>query len=534
MNKITPDQTKVIDDIESFLLNKVDGVIGDVAKKENVEYIILHNAITLFKSHEQQDEAEDFDDFEGTSDDSFEKVNSALDKLRELAANLSSTILEVVSKDQDAIVSGPKGVTLKSILSSVEPDSVSVKLHSNGISFSEDEIYIHGIKSSVAAIKKEIESVLADAKEHPDGFTSEVRVPSQIVSRLVGKNGSFLNSLRDEFGVKIDVPEQDSKKDDSEKSDITIKGVKKNVEAAKAKIAALAKKWADETLVRVRIENQYHRRMIGAQGVFINRLQDKYNVKIRFPAADATSPSPFADGPKSKDEVTIKGPSKGVAKAEEELQELYQFEKENGFKKQLQIPSKAVSRVIGKSGETINDIADGTGVEFSFKRDNEESTGFVDLELTGSKTALKDATAKIQEIIDEVENFVVRTINVDAKYHRDLVGPSGSVMKQIISSAGGDDLPRGKYHRLLTIPNEGSGSDEVVSQGDKTIVDKIISAIEKIVKEKEASIVEEIDLPKEKHRLIIGPSGTIRHSYNLNLVSQLKFQDQVMTAQLLK
>lgn len=353
MNKITPDQTKVIDDIESFLLNKVDGVIGDVAKKENVEYIILHNAITLFKSHEQQDEAEDFDDFEGTSDDSFEKVNSALDKLRELAANLSSTILEVVSKDQDAIVSGPKGVTLKSILSSVEPDSVSVKLHSNGISFSEDEIYIHGIKSSVAAIKKEIESVLADAKEHPDGFTSEVRVPSQIVSRLVGKNGSFLNSLRDEFGVKIDVPEQDSKKDDSEKSDITIKGVKKNVEAAKAKIAALAKKWADETLVRVRIENQYHRRMIGAQGVFINRLQDKYNVKIRFPAADATSPSPFADGPKSKDEVTIKGPSKGVAKAEEELQELYQFEKENGFKSnckshQKQFPESLV-RVVKPS-----------------------------------------------------------------------------------------------------------------------------------------------------------------------------------------
>ena len=385
-------------------------------------------------------------------------------------------------------------------------------MHSNGSSSSENEIYIQGIKSSVAAVKKEIESVLADAKEYPDGFTGEVRVPSQIVSRLVGKNGTFLNSLRDEFGVKIDIPDHDAKKDDSEKLDVTIKGVKKNVEAAKSKISSLAKKWADETLVRVRIEHQYHRRMIGAQGVFINRLQDKYNVKIRFPAADATSPSPFADAPKSKDEVTIKGPSKGVAKAEEELQELYQFEKENGFKKQLQIPSKAVARVIGKSGETINDIADGTGVEFTFKRDNEDATGFVDLELTCSKSALKDASAKIQEIVDDVENFVVRTIKVDAKYHRDLVGPSGSIMKQIISAAGGDDLPRGKYHRLLSIPNEGSGSDEVVSQGDKTIVDKIISAIEKIVKEKESSITEDVDLPKDKHRLIIGPSGSIRHS----------------------
>ncbi|KAI5958782.1 SCP160 [Candida theae] len=514
VNKITPDQTKVIDDIESFLLSKVDDVIGAVAKKENVEYIILHNSITLLKSPETQDEAEDFDDFEanGDGDDSFTKVNAALDELRQLAANLSSTTLEVASKEQDTIVSGPKGVTLKSILSAVEPDSVSVNLHSNGTSSSENEIYIHGIKSSVATVKKEIESVLADAREYPDGFTDEVRVPSQIVSRLVGKNGTFLNSLRDEFGVKIDVPDQDAKKDDSEKSDITINGVKKNVEAAKAKIAALAKKWADETLVRVRIENQYHRRMIGAQGVFIHRLQDKYNVKIRFPAADASSPSPFADAPKSKDEVTIKGPSKGVAKAQEELQELYQFEKENGFKKQLQIPSKAVARIIGKNGETIKDIADGTGVEYTFKRENEESNGFVELELTGSKSALKEASTKIQEIVDEVENFVVRTLKVDAKYHRDLVGPSGSVMKQIITSAGGDDLPRGKYHRLLSIPNEGSGSDEVVSQGDKAIVDKIISAIEKIVKEKESSIVEEIDLPKDKHRLIIGPSGSVRHS----------------------
>ncbi|KAI5968327.1 SCP160 [Candida margitis] len=512
VNKITPDQTKVIDDIESFLLNKVDGTIRDIAKKENVEYIILHNTITLFKSEDQQEEAEDFDDFGTSGGDSFDKVNSTLDTLRELAANLSSATLEVASKDQDDVVSGPKGVTLKSILSSIETDSVSVKLHSNGSSPSENEIYIHGIKSSVAAVKKEIESVLADAKEYPNGFIGEVRVPSQTVSRLVGKNGTFLNSLRDEFGVKIDVQEQDAKKDESDKSDVTIKGVKKNVEAAKAKISALAKKWADETLVRVRIENQYHRRMIGAQGVFINRLQDKYNVKIRFPAADTTSPSPFADAPKSKDEVTIKGPSKGVAKAEEELQELYQFEKENGFKKQLQIPSKAVARVIGKSGETINDIADGTGVEYTFKRDNEESSGIVELELTGSKSALKEASTKVQEIVDEVENFVVRTIKVDPKYHRDLVGPSGSVMKQIISTAGGDDLPRSKYHRLLAIPNEGSGSDEVVSQGDKAIVDKIISAIEAIVKEKEASVVEEIDLPKDKHRLIIGPSGSIRHS----------------------
>ncbi|KAI5954540.1 SCP160 [Candida jiufengensis] len=525
VNNIKPDQTKTIDDIEPFLINKVDETIGSIAKAEKVEYVILDNTITLFNAENKQEDADDFDDFETTSTDNFDKVNRELNKLRELANNLSSTTITIESKDQEHI-SGPNGTTLRSILSSVEPNSVVVKLHSNADGKSENEVYIHGLKTSVTAVKKEIDAVLADLKEYPDGFTTTIQVPSQVVSRLIGKNGSYLTSLRDEFGVKIDVPEVNKKEESGDKIDITIKGIKKNVEEAKTKIASTTKKWADETLVRLKIENQYHRRMIGAQGKYIHRLQDKYNVKIRFPSSDfdSSSGNAFADAPKSKDEVTIKGPSKNVAKAEEELKELYQFEKENGFTETLQIPSKAISRVIGKNGDTIKDIADGTGIEYKFKRDSpndQDTNGFVEVELTGSKSALKEAKTKINDIINEVENFIVRSIVVDPKYHRDLVGQSGSTMKQIIKNAGGEDVPRNRYHKLLTIPNEGSGSNEVVSQGDKSIVDKIISQIEKIIKNKEASVVEEIELPKEKHRLIIGPNGSIRQSlqteYNITL-----------------
>ena len=60
--------------------------------------------------------------------------------------------------------------------------------------------------------------------------------------------------------------------------------------------------------------------------------------------------------------------------------------------------------------------------------------------MTGSKSALKEAVAKIQEIIDEVENFVSRSIKVEPIYHRDLIGPGGSIMKEIISKAGGDEV----------------------------------------------------------------------------------------------
>ncbi|KAI3403020.2 SCP160 [Candida oxycetoniae] len=526
VNKITPDQTKTIDDIDEFFFRKIDEKIKELAKTEGVDYVVLGNIITLFKSQdkqaEEEEEAEDFDVDDDVADsnstlEAFNKVDSALDELRQLATRLTTESLGVTSNDLQA-VSGPKGTTLKSILASVEPNTAAVE-------FGENVIRIHGINTSVAVIKKEIEAVLAEAKEYPDGYFTTISIPSQVVSRLIGKNGSFLNSLRDEFGVKIDVPlvengtsnnnnSNSNKRDEGKQVEVTIRGVKKNVEEAKLRILSTTKKWADETLVRLKVENQYHRRIIGAQGIYINRLQDKYNVRIRFPSPDAPLSTTFSDAPKSKDEVTIKGPSKGVAKASEELQELYQFEKENGFKQTLKIPSKAISRVIGKSGGTIKDIADGTGVEYKFKRDDkdnhEEKDGYVELELTGSKSGLKESVSKIQEIIDEIENFTTRTIKVEPQYHRDLVGPYGSIMKQIISQAGGDNLPRNKYNRLLTIPNEGSGSDEVVSQGDKTIVDKIVAAVEKIVEEKKATVVEELELAKEKHRFIIGPGGSIR------------------------
>ncbi|ODV77921.1 vigilin [Suhomyces tanzawaensis NRRL Y-17324] len=511
VNKITPDQTLVITDIDSFLINKVPETIKEVARENKISWVTLGEYITLFNQVTEPEESEDFDDFSESDNSGFAKVNEALNQLRELAANLKSVVLSVPSNEQTHI-SGYKGSTLKNILAGAEPNSLVIKLHSNGNESSEDEVYLHGVKSDVEAAKKEIESVLADAKEYADGFTTTIPIPSISLSRLIGKNGANMNALRDEFGVKLDVAEEGDDKE--KKTEIVISGSKKNVDLAKTKVQQLTKKWADETLVRLRVESQYHRRMIGPNRIYINRLQDKYNVKIRFPSIDFDGSSTFADAPKSKDEVTIKGPSKGVTKAEEELKELLQFEKENGFKENIKIPTKAIARVIGKAGETINDIADGTGVEYNFKRDNdsEEKLGYAEVELTGSKSGLKEAIKKIQEIIEEIENFTSVTINVDPKYHRELIGAGGSAMKEIITKAGGDDLPRNKYFRLLSIPNEGTGSDEVVSEGPKTIVDKVIKQIKDIISLKEASITEEYELPKEKHRFIVGPSGSIRRA----------------------
>lgn len=512
VNDIKPSQAKIVSDIDSFFISKVPATLEEV---EKAQFVILNNNIILFDV-ETKEAGDDFDDFDDSSADALETANKALDSLRELQASLDSKVLKV-SSDNQTHISGPNGTTLKSILAGSEPDSVFVKLHSNAKGKSANEVYVHGLKTEVAAVVKDIETVLAEAEEFKatGGYKATFEVPTFVLSRVIGKGGANLNNIRDEFGVKIDIAGEAKDRDDvtdkSLKTQISIGGIKRNAEAAKEAISKLAKKLADDTILRLRIENQYHRRIVGPSFTYINRLQDKYNVQIRFPSEKNTS---FADAPKNKDEVTIRGPSKNVAKAEEELKELYEFERENGHKSTIKVPTKAIARVIGKNGETIRDIADGAGVEYRFNRDRkeEEELGYAEVELTGSKSALKEATQKINDIVQEAENFVTVTVTVPPKYHRDLVGPSGSVMREIIAKAGGEDLSRQQYARLLTIPNEGSDSDEVVCQGDKSIVDSIVSQIKAIVAEKDASVTEEYDLAKEKHKLIVGPGGSIRHA----------------------
>lgn len=511
VNKVTPDQTLVVSDIDSFFFPKVPAILNSL---ENTKYVILDESLILF-DYSPASESDDFADFEEDLDTKLAAANSALDELRKLQQTYSTTVLEISSADQ-AHVNGPNGSTLRSILSGLDADSIEVKLHTNKAGVSKNEVLIRGLTEVVARVEKDIKEIVAEAKEYDatGGYKAQLEVPTFVLSRVIGKGGSNLNSIRDEFGVKIDIEgdARDSESaDKSMKTQIVISGIKRNAEGAKAAISALAKKLADDTLLRMRIENEYHRRIIGPNFSLINRLQDRYNVKIRFPSENG---SQFADAPRNEDEVTVRGPSKNVARAEEELKQLLKFERENGYKTTIKIPSAAIARVIGKNGETIGDIADGTGVDYRFKRDREqeEAQGFAEVDLTGAKSAIQEAEKKIQEIVKEVENFVSVTLKVNPKYHRDLVGPSGSVLREIILKAGGENLSRQQYSRLLTIPNEGSDSDEVVCQGNKEVVNKIVEQIKRIVADKEASVKEDYELAKEKHKLIVGPGGSIRHS----------------------
>lgn len=509
VNAISPSLTKVISDIDPFFTKAATEVLDAFS---GVKYVVLNSTITLFSASEQSN-GDDFDDFEQQDNDGLVEADRALNPLRSLQEGLVSEVLQIKSADQKHI-SGPNGSTLKSVLSQFENNAVQIKLHSNATGSSADEVFIKGFERDVKKVQKDIEEIIVEISESSKngGYSTTATIPAFVLPRLIGKSGSNVKEIVDEFGVEINVSEEGKNVDKNDKLatvEIHIKGLKRNAEAAKAKVVASAKKLADDTLVRLRIENQYHKRISGPSFSSIDRLRKKYNVYIIFPS-DKTNAS-GESAPRNQDEIVIRGLSRNVAKAQEELMQLYQFEKENGFKSTLKIPKAAIGRVIGRNGDNIRDISDATGAEILF-RERKEENEYAEVDIIGSKAGLKEATEKIQSIIQEIENTITTTLKVNRKYLRDIVGQNGTTLRKMITNAGGDSLSRQQYTYLVTIPANDSDSDEIEFKGDKTIVEKLIKEIEALVAEKEAAITEKYELALEKHRLLVGSFGSIRRS----------------------
>ncbi|GME70719.1 unnamed protein product [Ambrosiozyma monospora] len=504
VNKITPNFVKVIDDIESFVIgNKLDKT---VAIEQNVAIVPLgqlagfSNKLILIVQQDDEDFLPSSEEISGK----LEAVNKSLDPLRKLSGEVASEVIELSNEDQKHL----EGNTLKLLLSKFDNGSIEIKLHQNKEGPSADEIYLIGYKSNINKAIKDIEQAIEDVKNYEiaSKYNVQVEFPTSLLSRLIGQKGANLNQLRDEYDVKIDVL------DDAEVSKdgltaVKLTGLKTNVDEAQKRLHQLSKKWLDEKTVTLKIEQKYHRKMIGPSGVYVNRLQDKYNVTVRFPYENSKE--------QNKDEVIVRGPSKGVAKVEEELKDLLKYEMENGFKETISVPVKVLPQVIGRAGEHIKDISADTGVEINQQRgdaaaEKEKASGFAEFELIGSKAGIKAAKAKINGIVSRVENYTTVTVPVDIKWHKNLIGPSGMTKREIILGAGGADLSGNEFRRLLQVPNKGSDSKDVVCSGDKHIVEKVVKRINEIVHDLENVTTEALEIPKKKHRLLIGAGGSVR------------------------
>jgi rRNA processing protein Krr1/Pno1 len=292
-----------------------------------------------------------------------------------------------------------------------------------------ETVTFRGPRSAVESLAEKSRAFVQQEKEDEKerGFTLDFDFPQKFANHLIGKGGSNIRELRDKFDVDIQV--QDGK--------VQLRGPQKKAESAKAHILTLGKQLADETTHILKVDPKFHRELIGAGGSQINRLQTRYKVLIFFPrsgknskddesVADGASEMGKAKRQQAPDEVIVRGPKKGADEARDEILSLLQYLKDNSFTATVSVQQKQLPSLIGQGGSGMEQLRQATGAKIDIPngRDVPEGT-LVDITIKGTKDQVAAAKKILEEKRSVFDDTVVRTLEVDKKYHKALIGAGG-------------------------------------------------------------------------------------------------------------
>ncbi|KAJ5168811.1 K Homology domain type 1 [Penicillium canariense] len=397
----------------------------------------------------------------------------------------------------------------------VGEDSIPVRALVGDAKGGKCEVSLRGPSSLVADLASKLDTFVVE-QEKDDlerGYTTSFDFPQKYANFLIGKRGENINKLREEFDVDIKV----------ENGKVEVKGPKAKADAARMRIISMGKKLEDESTHILKIPAQYHRELIGQRGNQVNRLQDRYSVRVQFPRAavsaddqSVTESSSDAGATRpgrpqqAADEVLVKGPSKGADQARDEIMSLLQWVIDHSHAATISVAQSQVASLIGQRGREMDKLRADTGAQIDVPSANDapDASGRVQIRVKGTKQQVDEAKKILQQRATEFDATVTKSIDVDKKYHKALIGGGGANIRKIVVDAGGPN--DGSAARMVRFPRPDSTESTIRLEGNGKIVDNIIAAIEEFVKEREDQVSETLDVPTAQHRMLIGRGGETR------------------------
>jgi len=298
-------------------------------------------------------------------------------------------------------------------------------------------VNLRGPQNDVDALMQSLLAFIEQEKqdESERGFTLSFDFPQKFANHLIGRRGENINRLREEFDVDIQL--NDGK--------CEIKGPEAKANACKKHILEMGKKLEDEAEHHLNIPSQYHRDLIGYQGTQVNRLQDRYGVRVNFPRNrggddDASEAGESVAGRRPNNqlphEVIIKGPTKGADACREELLSLLQYVKDNSFSATVQVAQNQIPSLIGAGGKEMESMRLETGAQIDVPNAREAAGpgGRAEIKIKGSKKAVEEAKKLIEEKAKVFDNTVTRNLEIERRHHRLIIGAQGMQLSFLLYS----------------------------------------------------------------------------------------------------
>lgn len=368
---------------------------------------------------------------------------------------------------------GKKGAEIQAVTSKYPNVNADFVSESN-------KIVITGPPGEADPTQQELEKKVAELKAEK-GF-AELHIDPKYHRNIIGKGGQFINKLRDECEVTIQIPP------DSEKSSlIRIEGNADGVKEAEKQLKTMGARLENERSKDILIEHRFHKNIIGQKGDKVKEIRERFpEVNISFPDANLKS-----------DVVNLRGPKNEVEKCYKYLKQIADELVEKNFRLEVPIFKQYHKNVIGKKGGNISKIREDTGTQIELPTENSDNDIIT---IIGKKADCEKARDLIRAIEKEQADIVEEYVTIAAKHHNSLIGAKGKLIRSII-----DDCGQVQIH----FPQGNAKSDDVHIRGPAADVAKAKEQLTKLAEQKELTgHTVEVHCKPELHRFLIGKSGS--------------------------
>ncbi|KNE64437.1 hypothetical protein AMAG_09459 [Allomyces macrogynus ATCC 38327] len=326
------------------------------------------------------------------------------------AAEIAVEVLEAPRAVHKYIL-GAKGANLKAIHATAHAAGGEVPLTiALGKPETADQVLVRGLKDEVKVAANKIKVIVqaaAAAAEQPV-ITKEFDISSKYSAHIIGKGGVHMARFMDQIGVqKVEVGNATP---GAATVKVTIQGTASAAKDIEKQIREKVANLEDQTTTTLAVPAEYHRSIIGQQGKYVKRLEEKYSVRIHFPrsgspaGADGEDTAPTRGNAHVTDpnSIVVSGSRKGVKEASAEIMELVEYERSTSFEDSISVPVSAVPSLIGKGGARISQLKQLTNAKIDMPRPDADATELV-VKIAGAREDVQLAKQVIKHAVTTLE-----------------------------------------------------------------------------------------------------------------------------------
>ncbi|XP_073530647.1 vigilin [Phyllobates terribilis] len=334
-----------------------------------------------------------------------------------------------------------------------------------------NQIKITGTKEGIEKARHEI---LLISAEQDKRAVERLEVDKAYHPFIAGPYNKTVNDIMHETGTRINIPPPSVNK-----TEIVCMGEKDQLAQAVARIRQIyEEKKKKTTNIAVEVRKSQHKYVIGPKGNSLQEILERTGVSVEIPPSDSSSET-----------VILRGEPEKLGQA---LTEVYA--KANSFTvATVSAPSWLHRFIIGKKGQNLAKITQQipkVHIEFTEGEDK--------ISLEGPTEDVAVAQQQMEVLVsDLISRMDFAEINIDHRFHRHLIGKSGTNINRI----------KEQYKVSVRIPQDSEKSSQIRIEGDPQGVQQAKKELLELALRMENERTKDLIIDQKFHRTIIGQKG---------------------------